>query len=93
MAYKPGVGDPRGSLALAIASLLAAAGVDLRYHDPLVPSVSVNGEELSSLPLTAESVARADCVLLLCPQPGVDLDVVRAHARRLVDPTKTVAGS
>jgi hypothetical protein len=38
-------------------------------------------------------VARADCVLLLCPQPGVDLDVVRAHARRLVDPTKTVAGS
>jgi UDP-N-acetyl-D-mannosaminuronate dehydrogenase len=43
MAYKPGVSDHRESPATRIAAELAAAGVPVDYHDPLVPVVDIPG--------------------------------------------------
>jgi nucleotide sugar dehydrogenase len=43
MAYKPGVGDHRESPAMQIAEHLAAAGIEVDYHDPLVPAVDIPG--------------------------------------------------
>jgi UDP-N-acetyl-D-mannosaminuronate dehydrogenase len=54
MAYKPGVGDHRESPACQIAEHLAAAGIAVDYHDPLVPSVSIHGLG------TRDSVERPD---------------------------------
>jgi UDP-N-acetyl-D-glucosamine dehydrogenase len=90
IAYKPGVGDVRGSVALAIASLLKDAGIHVQYHDPFVPTVAINGERLESLPLTEDSIRSADCTLILCPHDGIDYEAIREHSRYVLDPTNTV---
>jgi nucleotide sugar dehydrogenase len=43
MAYKPGICDHRESPASQITQRLVAAGIDVDYHDPLVPSVEIAG--------------------------------------------------
>jgi len=90
MAYKPGVGDVRGSVALTIASLLGSSGIHVEYHDPFVPAVTVNGEPLVSLPLTVDLIRSADCVLLLCPHPGIDYQAIKKHSRYVIDPGRTL---
>ena len=90
MAYKPGVGDVRGSVALTIASLLGSTGVHVEYHDPFVPAVTISGEPLVSLPLTEDLIRSADCVLILCPHPGIDYEAIRKHSRYVIDPGRTL---
>ena len=90
MAYKPGVGDVRGSVALTIATLLGGTGVHVEYHDPFVPAVTISGEPLMSLPLTEDLIRSADCVLLLCPHPGIDYEAIRKHSRHVIDPGRTL---
>ena len=90
MAYKPGMGDVRGSVALTVASLLKDAGVHVQYHDPFVPTVALDGERLASLPLTEDSIRSADCTLILCPHDGIDYEAIRTHSRCVLDPTNTV---
>jgi UDP-N-acetyl-D-glucosamine dehydrogenase len=90
MAYKPGVGDVRGSVALTIASLIGSAGVHVEFHDPFVPAVTINGEPLVSLPLTEDLIRSADCTLILCPHPGIDYEAIKKHSRSIIDPGRTV---
>jgi UDP-N-acetyl-D-glucosamine dehydrogenase len=90
VAYKPGVGDVRGSVALTIASLLKDAGIHVQYHDPFVPTIALDGEQLASLPLTEDSIRKADCTLILCPHRGIDYTSIRTHSRCVLDPTDTV---
>jgi len=90
MAYKPGVGDVRGSVALIIASLLREAGIHVQYHDPFVPTIAIDGEHLVSLPLTEDSIRSADCTLILCPHAEIDYETIRTHSRCVLDPTNTV---
>jgi UDP-N-acetyl-D-glucosamine dehydrogenase len=90
MAYKPGVGDVRGSVALTIASLLSSAGTHVEYHDPFVPALTINGEPLVSLPLTEDLIRSADCVLILCPHPRIDYEAIRKHSRYVIDPSRTL---
>jgi UDP-N-acetyl-D-glucosamine dehydrogenase len=91
MAYKPGVADVRGSVALSVAGLLKDAGARIEYHDPLVPIVDVGGEPLASVPLTEKSIRSADCTLILCPQKGIDYEAIKEHSRHIVDPTGTLS--
>jgi UDP-N-acetyl-D-glucosamine dehydrogenase len=46
VAYKPGVADCADAPAVEIISRLLADGVQVDYHDPLVPLLQVDGEEL-----------------------------------------------
>jgi len=90
VAYKPGVGDVRGSVALTVASILVSAGVRVQYHDPFVPAASAGGKELMSVPLTPEVIRRAGCTLILCPHKTIDYASIREHSRSVVDPTYTI---
>jgi UDP-N-acetyl-D-glucosamine dehydrogenase len=82
VAYKPGVGDIRESPALKILSLLKAAGADVSYHDPHVPSINDLG--VSSVPLDA-AVTDADLVLIVTAHPSVDHELVARRSRLVVD--------
>jgi UDP-N-acetyl-D-glucosamine dehydrogenase len=90
MAYKPGVGDVRGSVALTVAALLRDAGIHVHYHDPFVPTIALDGQQMASLPLTEDSIRSADCTLILCPHRGIDYEAIRRHSRCVLDPTNTV---
>lgn len=97
VAYKPDVGDVRGSPALKIIELLSERGSRVRYHDPFVAALDVGGQRLASTPLTAESVAEADLLLILTDHGAVDpagavdaiglvVDTRNACARRGLSP-------
>jgi UDP-N-acetyl-D-glucosamine dehydrogenase len=77
-------------VALTIASLLKDAGIHVQYHDPFVPTIAIDGENLASLPLTEDSIRGADCTLILCPHAEIDYEAIRTHSRCVLDPTTTV---
>jgi UDP-N-acetyl-D-glucosamine dehydrogenase len=82
VSYKPGVGDIRESPALKIIDLLMAAGADVRYHDPHVPSLAAF--DLASVPLE-EMLEDPDLVLIVTAHPSVDHEMVAASAGLVVD--------
>ena len=85
VAYKPNVADTRESPALEVARLLLAKGANLAYHDPHVPAVDVDGQCLESIPLTAATLAEADCTVVLTNHSAYDWDWIARHARLIVD--------
>jgi len=89
LAYKPDVDDVRESPSFVLLEQLAARGADVSYHDPHVPVMSAvrhaNPPMLRSTPLTAESLAAVDVVLVATAHSVVDWDLVARHARLILD--------
>ena len=82
VAYKPNIADTRESPAVKLIGLLQAAGADVSYHDPHVPSFRENGLEMSSSPLDPASY---DCVVVVTDHSGIDYDQLVEDSRLVVD--------
>jgi len=91
VAYKKDVEDIRESPALDVIRLLRQRGADVRYHDPHVPALKDDGAELASVPLTPETLAGADCVIVVTDHSAVDYRLVARHARAVVDTRHVLA--
>ena len=63
----------------------------MTYHDPYVPKLKDDGIELASVPLTAETLKAADCVVIVTDHSAVDYALVARSARALVDTRHAVA--
>ncbi|MGH7529948.1 MAG: nucleotide sugar dehydrogenase [Gemmatimonadales bacterium] len=85
VAYKRDIDDIRESPALDVIRLLQQRGAQVAYHDPHVPTVQDDGLALASVPLTAEALRGADCVMILTDHRGVDYRLVQRNARAVVD--------
>jgi UDP-N-acetyl-D-glucosamine dehydrogenase len=90
VAYKKDIDDTRESPAFELMRKLTARGATVSYHDPHVPSLSPPRSfpelpSLVSVPLSSELLAGADAVLLATNHTDVDYELVRAHARLIVD--------
>jgi UDP-N-acetyl-D-glucosamine dehydrogenase len=85
VAYKSNVSDTRESPALDIYKLLAARGAEVSYHDPFVAELRAEGIADRSVPLDAERIAGADCVVIVTDHAGVDYAAVVAGARLVMD--------
>lgn len=85
LAYKKDVNDIRESAAIDVFSLPAARGYELEYFDPHVPDVKVGGRKYVSKTLTPRLLQGADAVVILTDHSAVDWELVRTHARRIVD--------
>ena len=92
LAYKKDVGDLRDSPAFDVARILAERGAIVEYHDPFVPSTELNGARARSVALTAATLRRAACVVLLTNHSNVDYPFVLRHAKVIVD-TRNQYGS
>jgi UDP-N-acetyl-D-glucosamine dehydrogenase len=82
VAYKPGVGDTRESPALKIIDLLRAAGAEVSYHDPHVPSLPEVGLKSTALD---DALAAADLALIVTAHGTVDHELIARRARLVVD--------
>jgi UDP-N-acetyl-D-glucosamine dehydrogenase len=88
LAYKKDIDDSRESPALKIIDLLESKGVLVDYNDPYIPKFpktrkyALNKE---SVPLTAENVARYDCVLIATDHSAYDPAFLVKHAKLIVD--------
>jgi UDP-N-acetyl-D-glucosamine dehydrogenase len=85
VAYKRDIDDIRESPALDIIRLLEGQGARVSYSDPHVPVFSEDGHEFRSVPLSPETVAAADCIMVVTDHSSVDYGMIRRHARLVVD--------
>jgi len=91
VAYKKDIGDIRESPALDVIRLLAQHGAAVRYHDPHVPQLRDDGIDLQSVPLSADTLATADCTIIVTDHSSVDYGLVARHARAVVDTRNALA--
>ncbi|UCF09666.1 MAG: nucleotide sugar dehydrogenase [Candidatus Bipolaricaulota bacterium] len=92
VAYKANVDDVRESPALKIAALLVDRGAALSYHDPHVPRLASHAFDASSEDLSAESLEKADLVLITAAHDGVDYERVVRHAALVFDTRNATRG-
>ena len=85
VAYKRDIDDIRESPALDIIRLLEGQGARVAYSDPHVPCFSENGHEFRSVSLTPQSVAAADCVMVVTDHTAFDYKMIGRNARLVVD--------
>jgi len=86
VAYKPNINDERESPALEIMDIVAHKGGLVQYHDPHIPVVKTRDRaSVQSIPLTAETLAHADVVVLTTNHAAFDVDFIQQHARMIVD--------
>jgi UDP-N-acetyl-D-glucosamine dehydrogenase len=85
VAYKANVTDTRESPALDIYKLLENRGADVSYHDPFVPELRVDGLLVTSVTLTPERLADADCVVVVTDHGNVDYAALLGGTRLVVD--------
>ncbi len=85
VAYKRDIDDLRESPALDIIKLLEQQGAHVEFHDPHVASYLEDGKTVHSVPLTAERLKSADCVMVVTDHTAIDYSLVKRHARLVVD--------
>jgi UDP-N-acetyl-D-glucosamine dehydrogenase len=97
VAYKRDIDDVRESPALDVMALLLKKGGRVTYHDPFAPSIDghhwTGGVDMSSQPLTAESLAAADCVVILTDHRQFNFPDIVKHARIVVDTRNAIKTS
>ena len=88
LAYKKNIGDTRESPAVELMELLVARGAEVAYSDPHVPGfprMRAHAFDLTSLPLTEESIAAFDALLLATDHAAFDYALILTSARLIVD--------
>jgi UDP-N-acetyl-D-glucosamine dehydrogenase len=85
VAYKGNVHDTRESPSLEVIKQLLARGGDVRYCDPWVPFVDLDGVRHETVPWSAEEVRAADVVVVLTPHRQFAEQPFWEDARLIVD--------
>jgi UDP-N-acetyl-D-glucosamine dehydrogenase len=96
VAYKRDVSDVRESPALDIIEQLEERGAHVTYNDPYVPHLGIDGFDMHSVELSAETLSNADCVLLITDHSNYDWQDILSKAKLVVDTrnaTKNKAGA
>ena len=88
LAYKKNIDDTRESPAVEIMSLLEEKGADIGYSDPHVPVFPRKRDyhfNLTSVPLTADTISDYDCIVIATDHDAFDYDALVYNARLVVD--------
>ncbi|MBI3286026.1 MAG: nucleotide sugar dehydrogenase [Burkholderiales bacterium] len=88
IAYKKDVDDMRESPSVELMEILRDKGADIAYSDPHVPVFPKMREhhfEIKSVPLTAESIASYDVVLVATNHKAFDYDLIQKNAKLIID--------
>jgi UDP-N-acetyl-D-glucosamine dehydrogenase len=88
IAYKKNVDDMRESPSVILMEKLRDQGAEVAYSDPHIPVFPKLREhrfDLKSVPLTAQSLAAYDCVLLATDHARFDYELIREHAKLIID--------
>jgi UDP-N-acetyl-D-glucosamine dehydrogenase len=87
-AYKKNVDDDRESPSYKIMDLLMEKGAKVTYNDPHIPALRPGRKYdfgLTSTPLTQQTLAAADCILIATDHDAYDYPFILAHASLIVD--------
>src|SRR5687768_1202590 len=84
-AYKRDTNDVRESPAVSIMEALRDKGASIYFSDPYVPAITIKGQMLKSLSLTAEIVRSMDCVAVLTDHSAFDYGLIANSASLIFD--------
>jgi UDP-N-acetyl-D-glucosamine dehydrogenase len=90
MAYKPDVHDTRESPSLEVMRQLLARDGDVRYCDPWVGDIELDGAVHRSVEWSAEELRQADCVVVLTAHRRFTDEPLWEHAGLIVDTRNAV---
>lgn len=66
--------------------ITAYKGGEVNYHDPYISYVVTNeGSKFTSVKLSAEVLAKADCVVLTTNHKDLDMEFIMEHSKLIVD--------
>ena len=88
IAYKKNVDDMRESPAVELMELLVKRGAKVDYSDshvPVFPKMREHYFELESVPITPQSIASYDLLLIATNHDSFDYQMIGKHARLIVD--------
>jgi UDP-N-acetyl-D-glucosamine dehydrogenase len=88
IAYKRDVDDMRESPSVMVMEILRDRGAIVDYSDPKVPVFPKMREhrfDLKSVPMSSETLAQYDCVVLLTDHTDFDYDMILEHADLVID--------
>lgn len=88
IAYKKNVDDMRESPSVELMEKLQKKGAEVSYCDPHVPSFPPMREhhfDLKSVNLSSGTLSQYDCVIIATNHDVFDYDLIREHARLIVD--------
>lgn len=96
VAYKRDVDDPRESPSFKLLELLQKRGAIISYNDPHVEVLPAMRHYdvplLASEALTAEYLAKQDCVLIATDHSAYDWEFIARHSRLIVDTRNATRG-
>ena len=84
-AFKGNVEDTRHSPAIKVMELMLDKVAKTDYHDPWVPAIEIGKRKFKSVPLTAQALAKADCIVILTDHKAFDYDFIFKHSRLICD--------
>jgi nucleotide sugar dehydrogenase len=93
VAYKPDVGDIRESPALQAMQALYTKGAEVRFHDPHVDEVPLNGGVARCVDDLDMALSEADVTVLLTPHTDYDLDLIAKRSAVVFDTRNAYGGS
>jgi len=91
VAYKRNIDDMRESPALDVILLLKKLGADVSYSDPHVPTLKLDGMDLSSQDALA-SAKKADCSVIITDHTTFDYKGLVDSAKLIVDTRNALRG-
>ena len=85
VAYKKDIDDTRESPALDVIKLLENKGADVKYNDPYVPELFLNGKTRNSVELTEKLLQDVDCVVITTDHSDYDYNWIVENSKLVVD--------
>ncbi|TLD39828.1 MAG: UDP-glucose dehydrogenase [Candidatus Jettenia ecosi] len=88
LAYKKDVDDARESPSLKLIELLKKKGVEADYNDPYIlrpPKMREYKLEKDSVPLTAENLAKYDCVIIATNHSDYEPEFILENSQLIID--------
>ena len=92
VAYKPNVGDVRESPALEILKRLHKTGANVKYHDPFVEELLVDGTTFKTIGLSAEALGFVDLVVVVTDHAQYEWTWIAENASMILDTRNALAG-
>jgi UDP-N-acetyl-D-glucosamine dehydrogenase len=95
LAYKPDVDDVRESPSFELIEKLTELGARVDYNDPHVPETHTmrhHDLKMKSVPLTPQTLAGYDCVVVATHHKAYDWAMIARHARLTVDTRNALKG-
>ncbi|MCK6577614.1 MAG: nucleotide sugar dehydrogenase [Anaerolineae bacterium] len=93
VAYKKDIDDVRESPALDVIGLLRKRGAHVQYHDPYVPKIYLENDQIMQTSMWSEALLKdADCVVIVTDHSNYDWRQVLEHSKLVVDTRNAVGG-